>query len=421
MDLGLFNRLNKNDIIPVILQEISPDEINMHLISTTGSYTVATTSIIKGSLPKSILTLSVRMDTVSALLNRGHAMQIAYEKGKLVFYCNKGASNELKLTPVSVESLDDSTIEVIRKIDRLDKFLGESKSANNEIAELENKIANLKESKDKLKLLCLSGGFDSSPFGDTVEDQFDSKYEDTYSEYVERLNVLKSNFDMPKEIDLSDLRDIAWGAARYNRMVDLCGSFASVNLVHGFLLYKGTCPIGALSGSLIQNLIKASGKVYEFEGELVFVGENGITVFIHKYLPNTDIDFNIVDRDKMLEYYKVNCGEGLMIQLNLLSKFPSITMDMGAGIIIAESSISETLEHKMKINEFKSVQLNRLKDNPNLAPALSLARFTIPQSIVRVMSLFTGDIEIAVKKSRIIIKKGKLYLVFGRQLNEQET
>lgn len=173
-----------------------------------------------------------------------------------------------------------------------------------------------------------------------------------------------------------------------------------------------------VQGPLLNQLMSFSDGdgFYWFENGLVYaIGEEEQTiVFMEKYLPNTAVDGSIVTRGVTLERYDVNMKDILTITQLMRSKFPQITLDMGAGNLVMENDKGEKIVSKFEIAGMDSVQLKRVMAGKQDPSTMKQADIVVPKTVQSLLSLFKGEIIIYVKERKIILQAGETYLVFGR-------
>lgn len=417
-NLKLIRRLQASDMVTLILKSSPGERLDYYVLAESINYNMILSGKCDGNIKGGYRSFNILLSGLMPMVEKGHSFRITYENEVLRFISSDG---RLVLTPLCVEYHNVNAERILSKFQR---FISMSQTDDNvkaAIARTEGEIADLQRQYDGVSLMHLSGEMQSSnPFAeDTVSPKIDEKYAPMIEEKRKKLSELVKRDRAVKAVDLLPFRSLALAASRSHEMVNFCETFAVMGLKGSYILQKSECPIMAVQGTLLYQLLQYNGGkgFYWFENGLVFnVGdsEGQTAVFLEKYLPNSAIDSSIVTRGVVREKYVLSMKGILGITQLMKSKFPSMTFDMGVPKIVLENSKGETLETTFELDEpADTVELRKAMRGERV-DVIHMSKIQIPSEVQSLLGMFRDKMTVYVKERKVVFQEENLYLVFGR-------
>ena len=416
MNLRLLSKLQGADSVHLLLKRIPGDLLEYYLISQSITYSLVCTGRIPGTIDEAMVSFDIRMSSISLLVDKGIKFDIEYLDGDLKFISEDRA---ITIVPSYVEHNDTNITKVIELCLRFSSALDTRQRVVSQIEENTLQLRQLQANYDSVAVMHLSGGPSSDPFTeDTTMEKIDAEYQPRIAEKKKLLEKLKNEQSLLTELDLSEFLILAYSAARGHNLVDMCGTYGIVSLHNSFLLQKGNCPIQAIQGQLLYQLIRdGNGKnFFAFEDKLVYLtaGKDRTLVFVNKYLPNSTVDSSIVTKGTVEEKYSVKLKNALDVATIVNKNFPKLSLDMGASAFILTNDLGEKITIKFDIEDAKTLQLIKLMRNTAIQGGVTMSEIDIPNEVRGVLGLFKNNLVVYVKKRKVIFQNEGLYLVFGR-------
>lgn len=417
-NLKLLRRLQASDMVTLILKSSPGERIDYFIIAKSINYNMILSGTCDGNIKGGYRSFNILLSGLLPMVEKGHTFRIKYENDTLQFI---SLDERLVLTPLCVEYHDVDAERILEKFQRFINMSQADDGLKAAIAKTEGEIADLQRQYNGVSLMHLSGEMQSSnPFGeDTGTQKIDDKYAPLIAEKKAKLSELVKRDRAVKAIDLMPFRSLAMAASRSHEMINFCETFAVMALKGSYILQKSECPVMAVQGSLLYQLLSYNeGKgFYWFENGLVFhVGgaEGQTAVFLEKYLPNSAIDSSIVTRGVVREKYVLSMKGILSITQLMKSKFPSMTFDMGAPKIILENNKGEVLETSFELDEpADTVELRRAMRGERVDD-IHMSKIQIPSEVQSLLGMFRDKMTVYVKERKVVFQADSLYLVFGR-------
>lgn len=423
MNLKLFTQLQGNSTTTLILRPRAVGSLEFFLISMSVSFSIIVSGECVGELPgETPLSFDVVLSSVTPLLDKGYEFRIEYKNGTLSFV---EEMERFTVTPLCVEHLADSSIDIMQNFLTFSAKLDRQVSCAEKLEEAELKLKQLQASYKSSKILELSAP-SSDPFG-SPEDIDDTKVDNYYRPLIEaattELEELRKhgNDQLLRQVDLKELRRIAAIAAKANTTVALCDNYAITSMGPVYVLQKLSCGVRAVPGKLLQRLLaEKDGVLYEDGDALVFNSISGkgrgrtvTTIFLQSYLPNIAVDSTIVTKGAVLEKYTINLRGLLSVLSAVGSKFDTMEFDMGAACVNLRNDKGELLKHGFDVEDAKTIELNKLLRGES-AKDIVMSSIDVPKSVQKILPFFKEDFTIFVKSKKVILQSGSLYVVFGR-------
>lgn len=414
-NLKLLQRLQASEMVTLILQTSPGDVLDYFIIARTINYSIIANGKCAGSISAPMRTFNILLAGLMPMVGEGYDFSITYDNDVLKFISK---DETVTLTPLCVEFHDEQAESILRKFQR---YLAAADAEARLVANqdnLEQEIAALQHNYTGAKQLHLEAEMQSSnPFSeDTGSKKIDQKFVPQIAEKKRELEELQRTSRDLSPMDLKPFKTIALAAARANEIVNFCGDYAIMELKTSYVLQKTECKTMAVQGKLLYNLLQYNDGegFYWFENSLMFVtgAKEQMIVFLEKYLPNTKVDSTIVTRGVVLEKYMLSMRGVLKITQLMKSKFPEMTLDMGAPLIILENDKGERIEIAFKVEDMDSLELRKaMKGKPS---NVTTAKISIPSEVQSLLGMFRDKLTICVKQRKVLLSSGDLYLVFGR-------
>lgn len=413
-NLKLLGRLQASDMVTLLLKTNPGEQLEYYILAKSTNYSIIASGKCNGDVGGGMRMFNISLSSLLPMIEKGVSMRITYESNVLSFVSQ---DDRVKLTPLCVEYNDPNAHAIIDKFLRFLDATTASRETANKIHKMENEIEEITNKESNVNLMDLEGAMTSSnPFGTApstpaVDDaELESK--------KEKLAQLHQDSLLLQRVDMKPFKAMALAAARSREMVSFCDDYAITSLKSTYILQRGKCPPMAILGTLLYNLINHG------DGEGFFWFENGLvyttgdqektTVFLEKFLPNTQVDSSIVTRGAVLEKYVLNMKNVLSITQLMKSKFPRMLFDMGEGQLVLDNDRNETLTAKFDVADAQTLQLKKLMRGEDVQGSIHMAKIVIPPEVQALLSLFRGEVTIYIKQRKIVFQSDTLYLVFGR-------
>lgn len=222
-------------------------------------------------------------------------------------------------------------------------------------------------------------------------------------EHNKFVSILESNPQELPRISFAGFKPIISLAAKTNAMIHFCGDYACYEYNHSCVLQRGECPNVCISGKLLNTLLGISGYFVSMDSSIYFISNAGdLIVCIPIKLPSTPYDFSLIKDGITTEYYEFNSYEAFSVILKMASTYPLITLTPSEGVINLTNDLKEKLQIEFEVDPSKS----KVKSKQET--------ISYPSNLVPLLSSFIGGISLYVKSRKIILKKGELFLVYGR-------
>lgn len=425
-NLKLLQRLQASEMVTLILRTTPGDVLEYFIVARTINYSILANGKCDGDIRAPMRTFNILLSGLMPMIEKGYDFRIKYEDETLTFVSK---DERLTLSPLCVEFHDEQAAAIIQKYQRFSEAAGADEKLKNNEEKLEREIAQLQDSYQGSKLLHLEGAMQSSdPFSeDVVDKKIDQKFVPLIAEKKQELTKLQQMARGLKAVSLNAFKTIILAAARVHEIVNFCGEYAIMELKTSYLIQKDECPVMAVQGQLLNHLMQyGEGEgFYWFENSLMFVSgdKERTVVFLEKYLPNTKVDSTIVTNGAVLEKYNLSMKGVLKVTQLMRSKFPDMTLDMGAPLIILGNDRGEKLNIKFEVSDADTLEMRRMMKQMQEAAAtgkmakpvtVTMAKLSIPAEVQSLLGVFKDQLTICVKQRKVIFQSGRLYLVFGR-------
>lgn len=256
------------------------------------------------------------------------------------------------------------------------------------------------DSKNKVRIHPLSIEFADEELGTALKTVFE-------------FDEAKEN-DTVNEIDLRRLKQFSNIAAKSSRMLQITREYTVLEFQDAFLFYKTPVLPLAISGAILKNLLTDGGRFYLFKDKLVYVSpENTDYVFLTRYLPRTTVDLDLINEGKVYEKYTFNCNDAARLLSYMRNAYPTAVLDMAKGALIMSNDTKERIECDLTLTDVKTVELEKMKKD-GVIRNITMSTIKLPTSAVYAFSLFYGEVEVYVKKHKVVIKQDDYYFVFGK-------
>lgn len=416
-NLKLLGKLQAAEMVTLLLKATPGERLDYYILAKSINYSLVASGQCDGSIQGGMRMFNILLSGLLPMIDKGHSFRIQYEENVLSFVSN---DERLRLTPLCVEYNDPNAYRTIEKLMRFNEALQTDEENSTQIAKVEAEIRDLQQQYNGVSLMHLSAEMTSSnPFGeDTGSQIIEDRFAPLIEEKRDRLRELKKRSNPVQPMNLKTFRTLAVAAARSREMISFCETYAILALGNTYLLQKGDCPVMAVQGSLLHQLISFSDGegFYWFENGLVYSvgGAERTTVFMEKYLPNTVVDNSIVTRGTVKEKYTLSMKGILSITQLMKSKFPQMTFDMGDGKVILENDKGEVITTKFDVEDAQTLKLKKLMRGENIQGEFTMALLEIPSEVQSLLSLFRDKVAIYIKEHKVVFQAEDLYMVFGR-------
>lgn len=261
-------------------------------------------------------------------------------------------------------------------------------------------FTSLTDSKNKIRIKPLSIEYMSDDFKDALDKLF--KFDKAYTS------------GELEEIDLKQLKQLSNVAAKSSKIVQITREFAVLEFEDGFLFQKTKAKPMAISGAVLRNLLTDGGNFYICDNELYYASpdHNNIIILV-LYLPRVSVDLSLINDGKIFEKYTFNCNDAARLINYMKNSYPLAYLDMSSGTMVMENDTGETIECDLYLSDAKTVELEKMKKD-GVIRDIVMSKLRLPSSIVHAFTLFSGDVDVYVKRNKIIFKKDNFYFVFGR-------
>ncbi len=355
IDLILFSKLLKDTQATMILTQKSDSKLEYYLIGRTLAYSIITNGICDGSIDKKQIILNIDLKLLNILLRKDFIFNLHVSDGKAIFSTvgsNKGAMN---LTPLCIEKSDSGVMEIINNLITFLKRQELFKSSNN----------------------------------------FDDQDLTLYN--LEDIKILASLSNKTKEI--------IQVTKKYS-VVELNGVIA--------LLKTEGYPL-AINGSILNTLLIEGGEFYKFGSKLYFISkQNNTFVIFNIVLPSTKVDMSIISKGPVQEFYTIDTKDIVDLIYNLNNNLQSVHLNFADSKLIMSNDTGELLTHNFLIKKAETVALQELRKTKKLNNKIEMATIRLPKQVCQLLPFFKGEIDVFIFKNKIIFRKNKLYLIFGR-------
>lgn len=416
MDLRLFSKLQVADTATLILRSKPGGLLDYYIIAQTVGYSVVCAGECIGDIETSMRSFNMRLSSIVPMIEKGYKFTIQYKNQTLCFVTE---DERIRVTPLFVESHDANAADVVQEYIDFYKAREKQTRAQERRDQLQEEIRTYKGTRDGLLTMHLSGPPSEDPFTpDEVPAKIENKYDALIEEREQQLAEVERDVSGVAEVDLSLFTGIANVASKLHTVIDFCESYAVVALKNAYLFQKAECFNLALQGQLLSNLIRDGGGrgFFLFNHKLVYTKgvKESTTVFITKYLPNSEVDSSIITRGVVQEKYGLKLNSILSLASVVRSKFPKLVLELGEGRFVLSNESGESIVSEFEIEDAKTIQLNKMMRGVPVKGEVKMSSIEIPKEVQGVLPLFKEKLTIYIKSNKIVFQSNSLYLVFGR-------
>lgn len=439
LNIKLFSKLQASDTVNLVLMTRKDGMLDYYLISIGVAYSVLSTGVCEGEIEGPISYFNVRMSSLAPLLDKGMKFRIQYREHRLYFISD---DENIQVSLLYVESKDESMVSVVEKYLDVVKELSSQSRRKEQLQQAEQALISYRhaleeaqssldseEDSEGVSLMNLSGWVNSSnPFDSPGQDAAEvlekrqqrvQGLQDKIKQLEDRVLNLQSDTSTLTCLDMCSFSKIVQAAGRAHEMIDFCKDYAVLQLKTSFVIQKGPCPVMSMQGTLLSLLLR-DGKgegFYMYKGAMVYMapGEENTVVFSSKYLPNTKVSDSIITRGVAEEKYSINL-KGLLSVMNVVhGRFPEVRIDTGSANFILANEQGEEITIKFTVENADTLQLRKMMRTGDFATQVKMASIKIPREVQSLLSLFTDQLVIYVKRTKIILQSDSFYVVFGRE------
>lgn len=423
LDLKLFTDLQGETTASLLLKPSAPGFLQFFVISASVNYSVVVTGECEGELPSQApVSFDVVLSTIAPLLNKNYQFRLSYVGSILRFV---EVNDKFSVSPLCVEHVSDFALETAQRYLDFSSVLTAYEEGQEKLEEATNNLAQVRGNYQQAKILSLSGGPTSNPWGDPSELEDDTAVDKYYKPLIEeaekRLEAVKGRMPDIRVLSFDEFKRIATVAARSNSTIAMCDTYAVVNLTTAFVVQKANCGTRSIQGKLLRRLIsEVTGRFFEYNGELIFVSSAGkgkerstSVVFLNSYLPNTDINTTIITKGAVKEKYRLNLHGMLQVLSTVSAKFDTMVFDMGASSLRLSNDRGEQLLYKFEVEDAKTIELNKVMRG-EAAGDIVMSAIEMPKVVQKILPLLENEFTIYVKERKVILQSGTLYVVFSR-------
>lgn len=423
LNLKLFTSLQGKNNASLLLKPSTPGQVQFFVMSASVNYNIVVSGECEGELPTPTpMSFDVVLSSIVPLLDRNNEFKITYYGGTLRFV---EINDKFSVEPLCVEHISDFAVDIAQRCLDTTELLEKHEQNKERRKEIEDRLHYLESNYKELKVLQLSGPPSEMPWGN-VDDLDRTPLDEKYLPEIHKLEVelrTLNGAECLNEVNFTNMKRIASIAAKYNTVISMCDDYAIVALRNCYVLQKCKCGSRAIQGKLLQRLLQEeAGTFYEKDSELFFRGLAGkgksrseTLVFLHPYLPNTQVGSSIITKGAVKEKYALTLKGMMSVVSAVVSKFDTMVFDMGKAELVLSNDRGEHLVHKFDMQDAKTLALNRMMRGEEVKSGeLTMSCVEIPGEVQHILGLLRDDFTIYVKDRKVILQSGDLYVVFAR-------
>lgn len=215
--------------------------------------------------------------------------------------------------------------------------------------------------------------------------------------------------------DLQKVKILASLSSKNKEVIQITSEFAVVELNGTFVILKEQGNPLAINGSILNTLLSEGGAFYKFGTKLYFMSaSNNTFVIFHMMLPSTEIDLSILNKGALLEHYTIDTKEITDLIYNLNNNLNNVVLDFANFTLVMSNDNGEVLTHQFPILKADTVTMREYRNSSNKNIKIEISAVSLPTQVCRLIPFFKGEIDVFIFKNKIIFRKNKLYIVFGR-------
>ena len=215
--------------------------------------------------------------------------------------------------------------------------------------------------------------------------------------------------------ELQKVKILASLSSKNKEVIQMTSNFATVELNGTYVILKEKCKPLAINGSILNTLLTEGGAFYKFGTKLYFMADSNNTfVIFNMMLPSTTIDLSLLNRGALLEHYTIDTKDIVDLVYNLNSSLNNVVLDFANSTLLMSNDNGEVLTYQFPIMNADTVSMREYRKSPNKNIKIEISSITLPSQVCKLIPFFKGEIDIFLFKNKIIFRKNKLYIVFGR-------
>lgn len=215
--------------------------------------------------------------------------------------------------------------------------------------------------------------------------------------------------------DLQKVKVLANLSSKNKEVIQITSEFAVVELNGTYVILKEQCKPLAINGSILNTLLTEGGKFYKFGTKLYFIAESNNTfVIFHMMLPSTNIDLSLLNKGALLEHYTIDTKNIVDLIYNLNSNLNNVVLDFANSTLLMSNDNGEVLTYQFPITKADTISMREYRKSPNKNIKIEISSISLPSQVCKIIPFFKGEMDIFLFKNKIIFRKNKLYIVFGR-------
>lgn len=426
MDLKLLTQLADGDNAYMILQRLGSNQLRYIISTADVGYKIYSVGTIPGDIPEESLLLTVYLGSIQKLVAKGYQMNVDYSAGELVL---KEENDKFSVKPLSVP-FDD--VKVRDSMSQFIEFYGDylkASKAREELESAEEKLKNATEERKQARLKHMTV-IPESPFGDGEPVKFTEESDENYAQLESKVAQLKDAADGLPLLDMESLRQAAIAASKFGESVDIYDGCAVIDCRTAYMFVKNIEGNKALPGYVLAKLFNsedANSSFFEYKGTVVFKHQAVVKskgkpqelsetfVFLTDYLPNAKYSTSMITKGVVEEKYTVDISGVLDIINTAATQFPVLKLDLGAAEVILSNDMGEEIRLSFPVGDAQSIQLNRIMHGESDGHDLSMAVITVPDSVRRILSMFKQGLTIYIKRNKVVFNTDDIWVVFARE------
>lgn len=215
--------------------------------------------------------------------------------------------------------------------------------------------------------------------------------------------------------DLQKVKVLANLSSKNKEVIQITSEFAVVELNGTYVILKEQSKPLAINGSILNTLLTEGGAFYKFGTKLYFMAESNNTfVVFHMMLPSTNIDLSILNKGALLEHYTIDTKNIVDLIYNLNSNLNNVVLDFANSTLLMSNDNGEALTYQFPITKADTVSMREYRKSPNKNIKIEISSISLSSQVCKIIPFFKGEMDIFLFKNKIIFRKNKLYIVFGR-------
>lgn len=228
---------------------------------------------------------------------------------------------------------------------------------------------------------------------------------------------LYSNEDKKELIpyDLQKVKILASLSSKNKEIIQITSDFSVVELNSTFIILKEQGNPLAINGNILNTLLSEGGEFYKFGTKLYFISNSNNTfVIFNMVLPSPAIDLSILKKGALLEHYKIDTKEITDLIYNLSGNLNNVVLDFANSVLTMSNDNGEILTNQFSITSANTVSMQEYKKSPKKSIKIEMSSISLSKQVCKLIPFFKGEIDVFIFKNKIIFRKNKLYIVFGR-------